>query len=218
MELAIVGNPDYGELKVVLSPGESIRAEAGSMSRMSSDLGMRSHIMGGFLQGIFRRLIGGESLFVGEYTATDEPGFVAFAPATPGCVMQRTLKGDSLILTAGAFMACTPGVNLKPRFGGLKAFFSGEGAFFLEASGEGELFFNGYGGVHQKDIDGDYIIDSGHVVAWEPGLAYSITGMGGWKQTLFSGEGLVMKFSGRGKVWVQTRHMSGLAKWLRGYC
>ncbi|MCA9080796.1 MAG: TIGR00266 family protein [Planctomycetaceae bacterium] len=218
MEFAIVGNPDYGELKVVLSPGETIRAEAGSMSRMSTDLAMTSRIMGGFLQGMIRRIVGGESLFVGEYTAEDEPGFVAFAPATPGCIQQRTLNGDTLILTAGAFMACTPGVNLKPRFGGLKAFFSGEGAFFLEASGSGELFFNGYGGVIEKEIDGEYIVDTGHAVAWEPGLQYEVTGMGGWKQTLFSGEGLVLKFSGRGKIWVQSRHMGALAKWLRGYC
>ncbi|MEZ5940665.1 MAG: TIGR00266 family protein [Planctomycetaceae bacterium] len=218
MQFEIVGNPDYGELKVVLDVGDVVLAEAGAMSRMSGGLEMQSRMMGGFLQAIARKLVGGESLFVGEYTAKEEPGYVAFAPGVPGCVQHRKLNGDSLILTAGAFMACTPDINLKPVFGGFKALFSGEGAFYLEASGKGELFFNGYGGVIEKEIDGEYIVDTGHVVAWEPSLDYQITGMGGWKQTLFSGEGLVLRFSGQGKIWVQTRTMGNMAGWLRKYC
>ena len=37
-------------------------------------------------------------------------------------------------------MDCTPGINLKTRFGGLKAMLSGERSFFIECSGEGDLF------------------------------------------------------------------------------
>jgi uncharacterized protein (TIGR00266 family) len=121
-------------------------------------------------------------------------------------------------LTAGAYLASTTGIQVSPKFGGFRALFSGEGAFVLEVSGEGELFFNAYGGIVEKTIDGEFVVDTGHVVAWEPTLAYRITGMGGLKQTLFSGEGLVMRFTGQGKLWVQSRHMGGLAGWLRPYC
>jgi uncharacterized protein (AIM24 family) len=38
--------------------------------------------------------------------------------------------------------------------------------------------------------------------------------MGGIKSTLLSGEGLVMKFSGTGTIYLQTRTMPGLASWL----
>ena len=75
---------------------------------------------------------------------------------------------------AGSFLACTPGVNVKAKFGGLKALFSGEGAFLLEASGNGDLFFNSFGGIVEKKIEGDFIVDSGHVVAFEPSLNYKI--------------------------------------------
>ena len=34
------------------------------------------------------------------------------------------------------------------------------------------------------------------------------------KSTLLSGEGLVMEFSGRGKLYVQTRTLGGVASWL----
>ena len=92
--------------------------------------------------------------------------------------------------------------------------FSGEGLFFIECSGRGELFFNSYGAIIEREVDGALLVDTGHVVAWEPGLRYSIRGVGGLKSTLLSGEGLVMNFSGSGKVYLQTRTMGGLASWL----
>ncbi|MEK6236102.1 MAG: TIGR00266 family protein, partial [Planctomycetales bacterium] len=204
-------------LTVAMGPGDSVWVESGAMSRMSKNMEMKTRAIGGMFKAILRRMVGGESVLVGEYTSPGV-GFVALSPAAPGCVLHREMKGDSFNLTAGAFMACTPGMELKTRFGGLKAFFSGEGAFFLEASGTGDLFFNAYGGVVEKEIDGNFTVDTGHLVAWEPTLDYSIGGMGGLKQTLFSGEGLVMKFSGRGKIYLQTRYLSGMAGWLTSFC
>ncbi len=217
MKFDISGNPDYGDLTVALGAGESIWAESGAMSRMSSHLGMRSRMIGGVLQAIVRKLVGGESLLVGEYTAS-RTSFVSLSPAEPGCILHRPMKGETFHLTAGSFLACTPGMNLHTRFGGLRAFFSGEGGFFIEVSGTGDLFYNAYGGVVEKQVDGGLTVDTGHLVAWEPTLQYTIGGMGGLKQTLFSGEGLVMKFTGRGKVFLQTRHLSGMAGWLSPYC
>ncbi|WP_165072406.1 TIGR00266 family protein [Paludisphaera rhizosphaerae] len=214
MEFEVVGNTDYGRLEVTLAPGESILAEAGAMSWMASGLQMQSRLIGGLLQAAIRRVVGGESLFVGEYSAYGERGAVAFAPSEPGSVLHRRLKGDSFILTAGSFLACTPGVQLQTRFGGLKAFFSGEGAFFLECSGMGDLFFNAYGGVIERQVDGALVVDTGHLVAWEPSLSYTVGGMGGLKQTFFSGEGLVLRLEGRGKVFLQTRTVPSLAGWI----
>ena len=74
----------------------------------------------------------------------------------------------------GSFLACTPGINIKAKFGGLKALFSGEGAFLLEASGNGALFFNSFGGIIEKEINGEFIVDTGHVVGFEPTLNYKI--------------------------------------------
>ncbi len=115
---------------------------------------------------------------------------------------------------AGCFLACTPGVNIKAKFGGLKAFFSGEGAFLLEVSGSGDLFFNSFGGIVKKEINGEFIVDTGHVVAFDSSLNYSITGMGNFKSTMLSGEGLVMKFEGAGTLYLQTRNVSSVASWL----
>ncbi len=213
MDLQIDGNPDYGQLRVHLGPGETFLAEGGSMSWMDVGMNVRARLMGGFLRALIRKITGGESLFVGEYSC-DRGGEVAFSPARPGTVMQRTMTGDSITLTGGSFFACTPGIELSTKFGGLRSVFSGEGLFFMECSGTGELFFNSFGSIIEKEIDGSFVVDTGHVVAWEPGLSYTIRGMGGLKSTVLSGEGLVMEFSGRGKLYLQTRTMGGIASWL----
>ena len=218
MQYDIEGNPDVGDLIVTLERNESIWAEAGAMSRMTGDMEMNTRLIGGFFKAFIRKMVGGESLFVGEFTAPREGAFVALSPAVPGSVLHRELIDDSLILTAGSFLACTPGMELRTKFGGFKAFFSGEGAFFIEATGTGELFFNAYGGVVERDIDGEFTVDTGHLVAWEPTLDFRIGTLGGLKQTFFSGEGLVMKFSGKGKIYMQTRHIGTLSGWLSKYC
>jgi uncharacterized protein (TIGR00266 family) len=211
------GNPDYGDLVVRLDAGDSIFAMSGAMTRMSSHLDVQGRLIGGFFRALLRKLLGRTSLFIAEYRAA-QPGMVALSATLPGTVLQRRLDGGSLYLAAGAFLACSPGVHLQARFGGIKAFFSGQGAFFLECSGSGDVFYSAYGGVIEKTVDGSFTVDTGHLLAWEPTLDYHIGGMGGIKQTLFSGEGLVMKFTGKGKIYLQTRNLAGLAGWLAPYC
>lgn len=217
MKHDILGNPDYGQLTIDLAPGESFISEGGAMAWMSDQMAMQSRMMGGFIKSIIRKFAGGESAFLVEYSHPTG-GSVTFSPAIPGAVLHRQLNGDSLILTKGSFLGCTPGINLAVKFGGLKSLFSGEGAFQVVCSGTGDLFFNAFGAVLEKEIDGTFTVDTSHVVAWEPTLEYKIGGMGGLKSTLFSGEGLVLNFSGKGKLYLQTRTLSGLAGWLSPYC
>ncbi|MYB49092.1 MAG: hypothetical protein F4X72_07465, partial [Dehalococcoidia bacterium] len=120
MKIDIAGNPDYGQIWVELGPGEQFIAEGGSMAWMDSGIQSKARLLGGFLSALIRKFTGGESLFVGEYSS-DTGGKIAFSPAQPGSVMQRTLNGDSFMLTGGSFMACTPGVELSTKFGGGRA-------------------------------------------------------------------------------------------------
>ena len=213
MRFDINGNPSYGEVDVDLGPNETILIEPGAMSRMSSNLNSSFQRQGGFFSAMFRKMFGGENFFLGKYEHPDG-GKLTFAPSIPGHVEHRQLTNNSLNIMAGCFLACTPGVNIKAKFGGLKALFSDEGAFLLEASGNGDLFFNSFGGIIEKEINGDFIVDTGHVVAFEPSLNYKTSGMGNWKSTMLSGEGLVMTFSGVGKIYLQTRTIAGTASWL----
>ena len=213
MRFEVKGNPSYGEVDVDLGPNETLLIEPGAMSRMSSNLNSSFQRQGGFFSAMLRKGFGGESFFLGKYEHPDG-GKLTFAPASPGSVQHYKLSNNNINIMAGAFLACTPEVNVKAKFGGLKALFSGEGAFLLEVSGNGDLFFNSFGGIVEKEINGEFIVDTGHVVAFEPSLTYKISGMGNLKSTMLSGEGLVMTFRGTGKIYLQTRTLDGIASWL----
>lgn len=217
MNAEILGNPDFGHLKMTFDPGDKVLVESGAMAAMSTGMDVNSQMMGGFLSALGRKVFAGESLMVGEYSA-QKSGELMISPAIPGQVLHRKMNGDKLLLQAGAFLACTPGVKISTVFGGFRAMFSGEGMFFLQVEGQGDLWFNAYGSILEKEVQGELVVDTGHVVGWEPGLDWTISGMGNLFSTFFSGEGLVIRFKGRGKVWVQTRSMGGLASWLTGYC
>ncbi len=186
------------------------------MSRMAPGMDLKVRMMGGFIRSIARKVLGGEGFFLNEFCSA-EGGALSLSPAVPGTVIQCTLGGDEILMTATSFLACSDGIDLKTRFGGLRSVFSGEGAFLMVAQGQGDLFFNAYGSVLERELDGELTVDTGHVVAWEPSIDYEIKGMGGLKQTLFSGEGLVMRFKGRGKIWLQTRTLGSTAGWLVPY-
>ena len=218
MPVEVVSNPDFGHLEITLDQGQTILCESGAMAAMDSDLQLDTQMMGGFLPALWRKLVAGESLLSGVYTSQRAGSRLWLSPSIPGQVVAYPMQGSPLMLTSGSFLACDSGIHLGTKFGGLRAIFSGEGMFFIEASGQGTIWFNSYGAIIERQVEGELIVDTGHVVAWEPSLNWSVTGMGNLFSTLFSGEGLVLNFKGSGKVWLQTRSMSGLAAWLAGYC
>lgn len=219
MQFRIDGNPDQAELTVALQPDEKVRCEAGAMSRMAEHLDMRITTGGGFLKGLLRSVAGGESLVQGEFSAP-QGGWITLAPRAPGTILHQRLEQRPLWLAAGAYLASSTDVRLRTRWGGLRGLFGGAGLFVLQAEGPGDVFVSATGTVVERELtssDGELIVDTGHVVAWEDSVEYRITGMGGIKSTLFSGEGLVTRFSGQGKVWLQSRTLGEFAGWIRPY-
>ena len=119
-------------------------------------------------------------------------------------------------------MAHSDGVEVTGKWQGAKGFFSGEGLVLLKASGQGDIFFNSYGAIIQIDVTGDFMVDTGYIVAFEDTLSYSVTVLpglrgGGFKRLFFSGEGLVCRFQGQGKLWIQTRYASPYLSWINQF-
>ena len=58
MNFQIDGNPDYGQLRVRLGPGETFIAEGGAMAWMDTNINIATSMRGGLLSGIrrYRRL------------------------------------------------------------------------------------------------------------------------------------------------------------------
>jgi uncharacterized protein (TIGR00266 family) len=222
---AITHGPSFAMLRVDLAPGEMVVGEAGAMVARHQQLEMAVKLNAGPSAGFFaglkalfialiRRLIGGETFFVNQFTAP-QGGSVWLAPPLAGQVVHRRLNGELLFLSTGAYLAHTGNVELRLKFGGLRGLFAKEGAFFLAVTGQGELWFTSYGGVEPIDVNGSYVVDNGHLVGYEGNLTFSIRSAGGGLLGFAaSGEGLVCEFKGHGRVWVQTRNLGSLVNWL----
>lgn len=88
----------------------------------------------------------------------------------------------------------------------------------METTGTGDLFVSAFGDLLELAVTPDQplIIDNEHVVAWDASLSYNIEVASG-TFGFTSGEGLVNKFTGNGKVLIQTRNLHSLADALRIY-
>ncbi|MEJ2065071.1 MAG: TIGR00266 family protein [Reinekea sp.] len=100
------------------------------------------------------------------------------------------------------------------RWAGFVSFIAREGLFKLQVTGSGKVWYGAYGALLEKEIDGEYIVDTSHLVAYEPGVKLKLQLAGGIFSSFFGGEGLVTRVTGKGKIIVQTRSISGLAGWL----
>jgi len=209
--------PDFSLLTVNLDSGESIVAESGAMVSMTPQVDIKTAARGGVLSSLKRKLLGGESIFRNTFTAKANGQHVTFSPPTMGDLVRVDLSGGELLMQSKAYVACTPDVELDTKWDGVKGFFSGNGLFLLKVRGGGAVFFSTYGAVHPVDVQGSYVVDTGHIVAFEPTLQYRVKKVGGFKSLFLSGEGLVCEFSGQGKVWVQTRKPSRLAEFLHPF-
>jgi len=209
LSFKIDGSPDYAFLTVQVPQGETIKVEAGGMAFMSTQMKMKTKMQGGF-----KRMLAGESLFISEYSAEGGNGEIGIAPGTPGDLAHVHLEGNTVFLQNSAFLASTMGVELDAKFQGFKkGFFSGEKMFMVRCSGNGDLWFNTYGALLEIDVSGSHVVDTGYIVAFSEGLTYDIQAIGGMKSTIFSGEGLVCRFSGQGKLWIQTRLAPAFVHW-----
>lgn len=213
-EYNLTGQPDFAFLTVKIPEGRTLKVESSAMAAMDTNVSMKTKFKGGL-----GRFLTGESLFINEFTATGTTGEISIAPGAPGDMAHVYLQNETIYLQNTAYVASDPGVNLETKWQGLsKGFFSGESFFLIKCSGLGDLWFNTFGAmIEMVDVDSSLVVDTGHIVAFTEGLQYEVGRIGGYKSLFFSGEGFVCKFSGHGKVWVQTRKIASFASWLHWF-
>lgn len=214
MRIDVEHRPSYALAVVHLEPDETIVAESGAMVSMDTHVSMETSSGKqdeGLVKSLFsglKRMVAGESFFQNRYTSAGRAGTVTFAPTHVGDIQVTKLDGKvNLMLQSTAYLCSSTGVTCDTKWGGAKSFFGGEGMVMLKASGVGDIAFNSFGGVKEIDVTGEYIVDTGHIVAFEDTLTFKVTRFGGgWKAFIFGGEGLVCTFNGSGKLWIQTRN------------
>lgn len=221
MNYEILYKGAFPMIKIKLDNGESIKAESGAMVAMSSSIDVDGKLEGGFFKSIGRSLAG-EKFFFQTLAANRGSGEALLATAAPGAVTVLELDGSQeYLVQKDGFLASTEGVNIDSKAQNLlKGLFSGEGFFILRASGKGTLFVSSYGEIHEVNLEPgeEYVIDNSHLVAWSSDIIYNIEKASkGWISSFTSGEGFVCRFTGPGKVYIQTRNPSSLGQWISRY-
>jgi uncharacterized protein (TIGR00266 family) len=215
MEIDIQYRPSYSLAIARLAPNERIRAEAGAMVSFSAGVEIETKAAGGLFASLGRSLLGGESFFQNFWKAGPQGGEVTLAPRLPGDITMLELKGETVMVQAGSYLASEEGIELNAKISG-KAFMAGEGLSILEATGSGKVLVSSYGAILEKTIapDEKYTVDSSHLVAFDARLGVQPKAVGGLKSTVFSGEGLVIEMTGPGRFLIQTRSPQALINWI----
>ncbi len=220
MRVEIADNGAFGSALVRLTPGEGFVSEAGAMFRASSnvdiDVTTRSRSAGGIMSGV-RRMIAGENFFFSRYRVTDhQEAEVGLAPKLQGQVALIECDGRTRwICAGGSYLGSAVDLNIDTQFQGLRGMLSGESLSFITVEGVGPLLVNAFGLITELDVRGALTIDTGHVVAFEESLEYSIGKAGGsWVSSFLTSEGLVLDFRGYGRVYVQSHNPGEFGKTL----
>lgn len=212
----------YGDdmqiVEVELDPGEGVRAEAGAMMYMDEGIEMQTSTDGGLFKG-FKRMITGESFFITTFLNNARgKGNVAFGAPYPGKIIPLELNklGGGFLCQKDAFLCSARGVEIEVAFtkkigAGL---FGGEGFILQQLEGDGLAFVHAGGTIIKKELRANETlrVDTGCLAAFSPSVSYDIQFVGGFKNSLFGGEGLFLaRMTGPGLVYLQSLPFSRLA-------
>lgn len=218
MNVEMLLRPASAVAKIHLGPGETLTAQWGAMVMIQGGVQLETTSKkkgggGGLMKGL-KRMLAGESLFLNHFTGTGAGGVVVVAPSMPGDVIEQPLRGGALLVQGSSWLASSGHVDVDASYQGFaKSLFTGESMFWVRLSGEGTALLSSFGAIYTVDVDGEHTVDTGNVVAFEDTLEYDVgLATKGIFSSFASGEGFVLKFKGRGRVWCQSHQPHALGR------
>ncbi len=218
MKYEIKYQPSYSMLVVDLENGEYITGEAGALTYMTPNIEVETRTRERSILGSLKTsILGGQSLFVNDFISKEGSGQVALVAAPIGDITKLTVKqGQGWVIQKSAYLASSQHVDLDVRWEGFTRGLFGQGLFMIKTTGEGDVFINSFGALdkHELKMGEQIVVDNFHLVAFSDTCEYEVRKIGSWKDTLFSGEGLVTYIEGPGDVYIQTKNIREFVEWL----
>jgi uncharacterized protein (TIGR00266 family) len=211
MQFDIQKGPSYAVLRTTMDRGDRLMAETGAMISRSESVHADAEVGGGEgIGGVIKSAVSSsKDLVENAFEAEADGGELTLAPDHPGDVFDVDVGADGPIrVNSGSVLAWEPTVDRSTAFNDAGGFFSSGSLRVLELSGSGRAFLSAYGSIVETDVTPEHgtVVDTDHLIAWTDGLSVSRETDGSIKSAMLGGEGLVSKFSGRGRVWIQTRN------------
>lgn len=225
VNIQLTCQPSYSLAYCMLDVGENLLVERDGMAKMSAGIDVGIGIgPGGMVKAAMRSQLGGESFFMGRYTARMHGAWVAVAPPFPGDIKVLQVEPDApgILCESGSLLACqgpcgnVPGVDVDVKWAGVRRILIKEGATLLHLTGQGAVLLSSYGGIEEFHLGSgeEVIVDSGHLVGWEDTVEMKVGPLSSSSTAAFTGEWLVAKLTGPGRVWTQTRSEEALGSFL----
>lgn len=197
MKFEITSYPN-SYLKVNFEKNEKIIIEKGCFISSSGEYNFENKIEAKGVKNILAKFLSDKSLVYNIFTAEENLEMLFSCRDTAEIFSIEVSNNKPLMLTASLHFARSGDIKIIP--GGFK------NDFYVKTEGNGILFLKAYGKIIEKNINSDkpIYVDEDAVIAFEEKLNYEwITG--GMKKLITSGEGALYKFSGNGKLWIQTK-------------
>jgi uncharacterized protein (TIGR00266 family) len=214
-------------LEVSMAAGDRLIAEGGDVSWLTPGFGMDTSTRfgsggkGGFMSGL-KRALGGGQLFLTEYTAPVQGGFVAFAAQLPGSIREiRIDASDSFMVQSGSYICSTPdveiSVGLQKRLGA--GIFGGAGLVFQRLAGDGIAWVQLAGEIVEYELAAgqSMLIHPGHLALYRAEMALEFATVKGIKNKFFGDSLMLAQISGPGHVWLQSMTPAKLASAIEPY-
>lgn len=224
MNFDVAHGPTFSVLNVGLDEGESVYAQPYAMVSMTPRVVIQAKLGAqqkrkGWVGGV-RNLLTGESLFAAVFSAKEDGQQLSLAPDMIGEVFPLELtEGHGYYLTRGAYLASTTDVELAVKYGGVRGVLAAKGLFLMHATGTGRLFCSSHGAIVRRDLaEGErFVVDNKYVVAFSDTVDYQLVkATDSLRDSVFSGEGLVNRYTGPGTLYYQTRPRPsvGILTWI----
>jgi len=218
MKYEIKYKPSYSMLVVNLEQGETITAESGAMTYMDPNIEVHTRKREKSLLGsLGLAIVGRQSFWVNDYTATQGQGEAGFVSAPVGDIeMLEINPSQGYVVQKSAYVASTQNVDLDIKWEGFTKGLFGQGLFMIKVKGNGNLFINTFGAIdkHTLKPGQTLTVDNFHLVAFSDTCTYKVTKFGGLKETILGGEGLVTQITGPGDIYIQTKNLKEFVDWL----
>lgn len=206
-----ISGDGFSMLEIDLEPGEVLIANAASLVSIEADVKCSRSFLGGLLRHVWVKVCLKRPIAILRLkNLTESTRHIMLTHPLPGELRSIHLKEEAIRLDPHALIARYGGVKVGLRWAGIAALLAKRKPFDLVVKGTGVIWIGAYGGLSEKRVDGEYALDTHHLVAHEAGVSVRHIPAGGFIAGWLRGEGFITRATGSGKLILQTKSVYGL--------
>jgi uncharacterized protein (TIGR00266 family) len=202
-----ITNFPYSLATIVLEAEENIYVISGGLHSFMGEFDLKTNITKPNFKDYLAILLSGKSFVTNQFVAISTLN-LTLAPKFSGTICSYLIT-HKIYINPANLLAWYGNIEIKTTFLNKKflSFFTDE-ALFTEIQGNGSVFIAFYGDMIEKNLENETIyVDNKYLVGFEDGITCEHLPLKNIKKSFLSGEGIILKLQGNGKIWLQTREL-----------